>query len=591
MINFLSSLLLLQLLGICKGYSSDQFDDQAFFDSSWVQEGAIDSALVSGGVLTLSPREDRTFGWYGGSTNNAILISQTIEAGTNFVIETSLSVSSSTGGSPEGNWHSAGLLIRSMSNIDTYAHINLGRQGSAFGLPMMLGTQAMLTVNSQSSFRYEESSLPLSGRLRICRVGSEISLLRFLDSDTSGWHAVEYDANGVGVPSFDASTDLLSDVQVGMMMSRWENSINNVQADFQYVQFAEPNNLSDCLIDDLSSVSGPATDEPTSPSTPIPTQLPTPMPTESPIQPTSAPPTPSPTTGLSPPPTPLPTEGPTAIPTEGPTAIPTGGPTISPATPAPNSVPIENLSDEFFSATTFDLWQDLYPTQHDSATVSDGIFTVVPSGPTNGNVWYDNSHGSGFTKLLTGNFLVETLVNVRVGNDGEPNGDWNVGGLVAQSVNEANNWIVVNIGLQGASERMGLLRTLGVESKTTSDGFSVFNYSPDLRDNLPQSSQAVVTARLRICRVGSDFLMLHMVEGSSFWVVQNPLPAHEPWNGVDGVPTFRPDMPETLNVGVMTNHMRNLPGNDDQPTVSRFDYVRYGSVISLQECTGAMSFM
>ena len=60
---------------------------------------------------------------------------------------------------------------------------------------------------------------------------------------------------------------------------------------------------------------------------------------------------------------------------------------------------------------------------------------------------------------------------------------------------------------------------------------------------------------------------------------------------MDGEPTIREDLLGPLDVGLMTNHMMDSPGNDGLSIAARFDYVRYASVASLADCYGPMAVL
>ena len=134
---------------------NDEFENNGPIDPAWTNQypNRVSSSNVADGSLTLIPDDGGNFGWYGTATG--LFLSKSIpQAVTNFVMETSLTVTSETGGLPTGDWHSAGLMIRSSSNGGDLMQVNLGRQGTAFGLPRTYGTQAMSTQNGGSTFNY-----------------------------------------------------------------------------------------------------------------------------------------------------------------------------------------------------------------------------------------------------------------------------------------------------------------------------------------------------------------------------------------------------------------------------------------------------
>ena len=189
---------------------------------------------------------------------------------------------------------------------------------------------------------------------------------------------------------------------------------------------------------------------------------------------------------------------------------PTSHPTPSPiATPTFN---IQYLSDEYTCTNNQDQcnvqengWIEQYPDRYDNEPViSNGELNISPGVSFPANVWYMATHGSMISKAVPGgqDFAVETLVNIRLVDDetAVPTGNWNVAGLVIRSATDYGQWIVLNIGLQGPHNEMGLAQTLGVEAKSTTDNNSIFNYL-----EVPEGTTGeTMTASLRICRVGSN---------------------------------------------------------------------------------------
>lgn len=105
-------------------------------------------------------------------------------------METSLTVGTNDySAAPDRDWCSAGLIVQLQGSPGDYVMVNLGRQGSAFGMPRTYGSQCMNTDGGSTQFDYESSSdgsAALEGRLRICRVGDEIRWLRNAPGD-GGW--------------------------------------------------------------------------------------------------------------------------------------------------------------------------------------------------------------------------------------------------------------------------------------------------------------------------------------------------------------------------------------------------------------------
>lgn len=156
----------------------------------------------------------------------------------------------------DSDWCSAGLIVQ--ANNGNYMQVNLGRQGPAFGsLQRTYGTQAMNTNNGGTTFDYLSSSpldnSLLAGRLRICSVGDDVTLLRNIDGVDGGWIVLSTTINGdpgvVSRPDFSSSA-----LNVGVVMNRYSNASPTFGSAFDYVAFATPSVISDCVVDDLASL-------------------------------------------------------------------------------------------------------------------------------------------------------------------------------------------------------------------------------------------------------------------------------------------------------------------------------------------------
>ena len=182
--------------------------------------------------------------------------------------------------------------------------------------------------------------------------------------------------------------------------------------------------------------------------------------------------------------------------------------------------------------------------------------------------------------------VVETRVNTRLVGDttAVPNGNWNVGGLVMRSTEDLDDWVVFNIGLQGphncVAGCMGLDQTLGVEAKSTTDANSIFNY--EATPDFPNTTGDTMTARLRICRVGSTIRFLYQFVGTTAWSSIHALNA--PSNLFQVNDLERTDLLGDLEVGIMTNSMYG-----SNPFVATFDYIRFGALGSMDDC-GSFEF-
>ena len=132
----------------------------------------------------------------------------------------------------------------------------------------------------------------------------------------------------------------------------------------------------------------------------------------------------------------------------------------------------------------------------------------------------------------------------------------------------------------------GLPATLGVEGKTTTDADSIFNYVPSpITTN--SNGESMLTGRVRLCRVGTEFLLLHrMSESATEWSIVSPFAGND-----NPGPFTRADISHEIDVGIMTNIMFGLnygPLPEEDLFTARFDYVRFGSVHSLDDCFGGI---
>ncbi len=129
---------------------------------------------------------------------------------------------------PTGSYHSAGLLARDPASVpgdESWIMYNVGHQGDQGA---STGTEGKTTVDSGSVLTILQGTH--SGRLRICRLGSELRLLRWLDDET-GWteeHVYQ-------------RPDLPSTLQLGFITNAWPPGAvtepRNMQGRFDYVHY------------------------------------------------------------------------------------------------------------------------------------------------------------------------------------------------------------------------------------------------------------------------------------------------------------------------------------------------------------------
>lgn len=159
--------------------------------------------------------------------------------------------------------------------------------------------------------------------------------------------------------------------------------------------------------------------------------------------------------------------------------------------------------------------------------------------------WYQQDRSWALFKEITGNFAVATAVVTESIDTGlEPDDPFNSAGLLARdpaSVPSTERWILHSIGHQSATENIGTL------SKSQTD--PMFAPSANFID-----TSGVASGRLLMCRIGADFTM--WTDTGSGWL--------------EGPGVNRPDLPATLQVGIMVDAYAN-----DADLHAEFDYVRF----------------
>jgi hypothetical protein len=226
---------------------------------------------------------------------------------------------------------------------------------------------------------------------------------------------------------------------------------------------------------------------------------------------------------------------------------------------------------------------DLFPALHDVATVQNGKLTLAPVVAQHTH-WYSDSRGPMVYRSVTGDFMVET--DVTVGRRADialpPRGTFSAAGFVvrdpASSAPGGEAWVMYNIGMQtGAAAR---------EAKSTRKGTS-----DSLSTLYLMETGGGLTAKLRVCRLGSTFHFFHRMPGESSFVEEafgattspqgNGASQSTPGVVPGGVIRFvRSDLPPTVQVGLVAGHWEQT-----LETRAEFDYLRFRSVSSLADCS------
>jgi len=307
---------------------SDEFDDPSTL-SQWdnVNPQFISEMSISNGKLSITPSVSNSYVWY--EDNEGIFLSKNVHG--NVLAEISLEVTPT----PNGQWHAGGILLRSETDEEDWVVINIGDQGQwpADGLPRTLGSEHKSTTDGSSEFRYRSGEM--SGRLRICRVGNDITLLRYLSNDDN-WTAETYNDDSAG--PFDRS-DIGDDVKVGIIVNRFGASSTEFTVEVDYIRFAIPGTQSDCFDDDIF------TTNPTSSPSNIPSNIPSSVPSDNPSDLPSNLPSYIPSNIPSGVPSDNPSDVPSDIPSNIPSNIPSSVPSDNPSNEIPSGVPSDDPSD------------------------------------------------------------------------------------------------------------------------------------------------------------------------------------------------------------------------------------------------------
>jgi regulation of enolase protein 1 (concanavalin A-like superfamily) len=214
------------------------------------------------------------------------------------------------------------------------------------------------------------------------------------------------------------------------------------------------------------------------------------------------------------------------------------------------------FDDEFDDPATLSNWTRLHEVEGDPAPYSSldidgtnaGQLTIIP----NAGGWFDDYDGTFLFKPMSGDFVVE--VSVTASQQGAPSSPpdmlYNSAGLMVRdpaSGDGSENWVIHNVGRQ--SMQIGV----ATEGKTTQNSNSSLQLTP-----------GTFSGRLRLCRVGSRFLLARQLSDESSWTQTN---AYD-----------RTDMPNDVQLGMMVNGWNSNGGQPDldldPDVVATFDYIR-----------------
>jgi hypothetical protein len=223
-------------------FDFDDFDDPAGIDDWYLRDAwegtpaqytTLDFDVTNPGAMTLVPS---TSGWF--NDYDGPFVFRLVSG--DFMIETYVTVTGliDPDGPPTQTYNSAGLMLRDPANVvmgeDWVVH-NTGYQ--EFGVE----SEGKITIDSSSTLTTTPGAA--FGRLRICRFGGDIAVVRWLDGD-AGW-----------IDTTDPYPDLLPlEVQAGMAVTAWNSTGNTPDFDedpdmiavWDYVAFYEIDDMSRC---------------------------------------------------------------------------------------------------------------------------------------------------------------------------------------------------------------------------------------------------------------------------------------------------------------------------------------------------------
>ena len=172
-------------------------------------------------------------------------------------------------------------------------------------------------------------------------------------------------------------------------------------------------------------------------------------------------------------------------------------------------------------------WAARHPERSVEMAVRAGRLEVVPE-PLNENHWFEEAQGPYLHRSVSGDFVVETLVQVATPNDSNPpEVGYNSAGFVIRDPAGGpgtENWIMYNIGAQSAAV------PFGVEAKTTVNSNSM----------LELFAVEPAPYRLRVCRRGSELRYFYTSANVDDWSEIIPTNDH-----------VRDDFPAEVQVGLV----------------------------------------
>lgn len=227
----------------------------------------------------------------------------------------------------------------------------------------------------------------------------------------------------------------------------------------------------------------------------------------------------------------------------------------------PTAVPIPGLSDEFEDAASITDWLRVNETEgwnadqlqtFDVDQTQEGRLTMVP----HTTVWFENYRGPLAYKTVSGDFAFTTRVNISdrddIGGSDADNvpgdGDFSLGGVMIRTPRDMtdalNEWTPGSMADDGTNNGENFVfLSLGYGNAAYANGENQFNLEVKTTRNsssnleLTELGPDASVAEIQIARIGTDVFTLFRLPGEEWQI-------HRRFS--------RPDMPETLQVGMVT---------------------------------------
>lgn len=238
---------------------------------------------------------------------------------------------------------------------------------------------------------------------------------------------------------------------------------------------------------------------------------------------------------------------------------------------------------------------DFDSSKHKPFTLDNNKLSIVPDG--SGIGWFSDSNGTFLYKDVTGNFMIETEVEIRrIDNMPKyPKAQFSSGGLLIRNPHSKKyneNWLMYNIGYQNSF--------FGREIKATreANGFRLdptyFMGYKSLSTLYLIPTEGVTSTKIRIARVNNEIRCFHFCDEQ--WLEEVPTNQMEVMgNGVKypvenfNDKKFRPNqlnLPDNVQVGIIANPGMNVkkPFLKYRDAYMLFSYVLIEKINGFEEC-------